>query len=78
VCFCPLIFLCFFTVIDAQLLSQAAIDNGTNITFPMEGNAIENILATSVVPAAALSNNCFKNCYANNSLVFRTISWSSD
>ena len=48
---------CSYTaVMNAQLLSQADINNGTDITFPMEGSDLENVSASSKVPTAAISN----------------------
>ncbi|XP_065914522.1 adhesion G-protein coupled receptor D1-like [Dysidea avara] len=41
-------------VMNAQLLSQADINNGTDITFPMEGSDLENVSASSKVPTAAI------------------------
>ncbi|XP_065914251.1 adhesion G protein-coupled receptor L3-like [Dysidea avara] len=41
-------------VMNAQLLSQADINNGTGITFPMEGSDLESVLASSKVPTAAI------------------------
>lgn len=40
------------TGIEAQLLSQADIDRGVNVTFPMNKN---NISVQSVVPSSTIS-----------------------
>ena len=64
--------------IEIQLLSQADIDKGVDVTFPMNSN---NISVRSVVPHSTISKQTFEVVElhnATNILYYRDVSWASD
>ena len=48
--------MCFSIGIEAQLLSQADIERGVNVTFPMQNS---NISVQSEVPSSTISKQTF-------------------